>query len=50
MIEGKTMLATLLANARFELPEGEAPTAFARITLKPKEGLRLKVTALATKG
>jgi cytochrome P450 len=42
MIEGKTMLATLLANARFELPEGEAPTAFARITLKPKEGIRLK--------
>jgi cytochrome P450 len=44
MTEGKTMLATLLANARFELPEGERPTPFARITLKPKEGLRLKVT------
>jgi cytochrome P450 len=44
--EAKTMLATLLARARFELPDGEAPTPFARITLRPKEGLRLKVTRL----
>ena len=46
MIEGKTILATLLARARFELPEGEQPTPFARITLRPKDGLRLKVTML----
>jgi cytochrome P450 len=46
LAEGKTMLATLLAHARFELPQGEAPTPFARVTLRPKEGLRLKVTML----
>jgi cytochrome P450 len=44
MVEGKTILATILANARLELPEGEQPTPFARITLRPKDGLRLKVT------
>jgi cytochrome P450 len=44
LVEGKTMLATLLARARFELPHGEAPAPFARLTLRPKEGLRLKVT------
>ena len=31
----KTMLATLLARARFELPEGEVPVPLARITLRP---------------
>ncbi|MGZ5850798.1 MAG: cytochrome P450 [Methyloceanibacter sp.] len=46
MVEGKTILATLLARARFELPEGEQPTPFARITLRAKGGLRLKVTML----
>jgi cytochrome P450 len=46
MIEGKTMLATLLSRARFDLLEGEQPTPFARITLRPQEGLRLKVTML----
>jgi len=46
LAEGKTMLATLLAAARFELPEGEAPTPFARITLRTKEGLTLKITPL----
>lgn len=47
MLEGKTILATLLAQARFALPNGEQPTPFARITLRPKEGLRLNVTMLA---
>jgi cytochrome P450 len=47
MLEGKTILATLLAQARFALPDGEQPTPFARITLRPKEGLRLNVTMLA---
>jgi cytochrome P450 len=47
MVEGKTMLATLLAHARFALPAGEQPTPFARITLRPKEGLKLNVTMLS---
>jgi cytochrome P450 len=46
MVEGKTILATILANARLELPEGEKPLPFARITLRPKDGLKLKVTML----
>jgi cytochrome P450 len=47
MLEGKTILATLLARVRFALPDGEQPTPFACITLRPKEGLRLNVTMLA---
>ena len=46
MIEGKTMLATLLQHASFALPEGERPTPFARVTLSPKYGLKLNVTML----
>ena len=46
MVEGKAILATLLERARFELPEGEEPVPLARITLRPKDGLRLKVTML----
>jgi cytochrome P450 len=46
MTEGKTILATLLAQARFALPDGEQPTPFARITLRPKEGMTLNVTML----
>lgn len=46
MVEGKTILATILANARLELSDGEEPLPFARITLRPKDGLRLKVTML----
>jgi cytochrome P450 len=46
MVEGKTILATILANAKLELPEGEEPLPFARITLRPKDGLKLKVTML----
>ena len=46
MVEGKAILATLLARARFELPEGEEPVPLARITLRPKDGLRLNVTML----
>ncbi len=46
LAEGKTILATLLAQARFELAEGGDPTPLARVTLRPKEGLQLKVTPL----
>lgn len=46
MLEGKAMLATLLAGARFDLPEDEEPMPLARITLRPKRELRLKVTML----
>ncbi|HZP09281.1 cytochrome P450 [Methyloceanibacter sp.] len=46
MVEGKTLLARILASARLELPEGEQPLPFARITLRPKGGLKLKVTML----
>ncbi len=46
MLEGKAMLATLLARARFDLPEDEEPMPLARITLRPKRELRLKVTML----
>ena len=45
--EGKTILATLLAQARFALPVGEPPTPFARNTQRPKEGMTLNVTMLA---
>ena len=37
MLEAKTMLATLLARAKFELPEWEVPEPLARITLRPKQ-------------
>lgn len=46
MIEGKAILATLLRQARFELPDGCAPTPVARVTLRAKEGLCLTVTPL----
>lgn len=46
MLEGKAMLATLLSRARFELPPGEVPVPFARVTLRPQQGLRLKVSLL----
>jgi cytochrome P450 len=46
MIEVKTMLATLLTHARFDLPDHELPLPLARITLRPKRGLKLKVTML----
>jgi cytochrome P450 len=46
MIEVKTMLATMLARASFDLPDREVPLPLARITLRPKHGLRLKVTML----
>jgi len=46
MVEGGVMLATLLASARFGLPEGEVPVPIARVTLRPRGGLRLKVTML----
>jgi cytochrome P450 len=46
MLEGKVVLAHLLAHARFALPEEMRPVPFARITLRPKPGLKLKVTML----
>jgi cytochrome P450 len=47
MLEGKAMLATLLASARFELPEAELPEPLARSTLRPRAGLKLKVMMLS---
>jgi cytochrome P450 len=46
MLEGKAVLATLLARARFELPQGEVPVPLARVTLRSKSGLKLKATML----
>jgi cytochrome P450 len=46
MLEAKSLLATLLASSKFELPEWEVPEPLARITLRPKRGLKLKVTML----
>jgi hypothetical protein len=46
MVEGKALLAMLLSRARFELPKGEVPMPLVRLTLRPKRGLRLKVTLL----
>jgi cytochrome P450 len=46
MVEGRVILATLLSRAKFDLPDGEIPVPFARVTLRPKNGLRLKVTML----
>jgi cytochrome P450 len=46
MLEAKIMLARLLSAARFELPRYELPIPVARITLRAKDGLRLKVTML----
>lgn len=46
ILEAKVMLAALLVSARFDLPEDEVPTPLARITLRPKDGLRLRVTML----
>lgn len=40
------MLAALLISTRFDLPENDVPTPLARITLRPKNGLRLRVTML----
>jgi cytochrome P450 len=47
MLEGKAILATLLSRASFELPPGEVPVPFARVTLRPQHGLKLEVTMLA---
>jgi cytochrome P450 len=47
MLEGKTLLAMLLARARFELPDGEAPMPLIRLTLRPKHGLKLRVKLLS---
>jgi len=46
MLEGKAILSTLLVRARFTLPEAEVPEPLARITLRPKAGLKLNVTIL----
>jgi cytochrome P450 len=46
VLEAKVLLATLLAGARFDLPEREAPVPFAQITLRPRRALKLKVTLL----
>ena len=46
LLEGKAMLATLLAGARFDLPPAEAPVPVARITLRANPSISLKVTLL----
>jgi cytochrome P450 len=46
MYEGKVMLATLLAKARFDLPRNEVPVPVARITLHSRTGVSLNVTAV----
>jgi cytochrome P450 len=46
MLEAKSMLATLLAGARFQLPPDEAPTPVARVTLRSSPSISLKVTLL----
>jgi cytochrome P450 len=46
MIEATAILATLIAGARFECPEGMAePIPVARVTLMPKGGMPLRVFA-----
>ena len=45
MMEAAAILATLLQHARFESDGGAEPVPVARVTLIPRGGLRLKVTA-----
>jgi cytochrome P450 len=45
-LEGMAVLATLLARAHFGLQQGEVPVPVACVTLRPKSGLKLKVTML----
>jgi cytochrome P450 len=45
MMEATAILATLLQHARFETVAGEEPVPVARVTLIPRGGLRLKVSA-----
>ena len=45
MVEATAILATFLQHARFETVAGEEPIPVARVTLIPRGGLRLKVTA-----
>jgi len=45
MMEATTILATLLQRARFESAGGAEPVPVARVTLIPRDGLKLKVTA-----
>jgi cytochrome P450 len=44
MMEATAMLATLLQHARFETVEGEEPVPVARVTLIPRDGMKLRVT------
>jgi cytochrome P450 len=46
MLEGRTLLAAMLSRARFELPKGEKPRPLVRLSMRPKNGLKLKVTML----
>jgi len=47
MMEATAMLATLLQHARFEPVEGEEPVPVARVTLIPRDGMKLRVTPRA---
>jgi cytochrome P450 len=46
ILEGRTLLAAMLARARFELPQGVKPFPIVRLSMRPKHGLKLKVTML----
>ena len=43
MMEAAAILATLLQHARFESDGGAEPVPVARVTLIPRDGLKLKV-------
>ena len=45
MMEATAMLATFLQHARFEVVDREEPVPVARVTLIPRGGLRLGVSA-----
>jgi cytochrome P450 len=45
LMEATAILATLVSQARFEPDGSEEPVPVARVTLIPKDGLRLKVAA-----
>ena len=47
MIEATTILASLLRSARFDVAGNHHPTPVARITLRPKGGMPLKVSLRA---
>jgi len=45
MVEGPLLLAMLVRAFRFERVEGDAPVPVAYLTVRAKDGIRLKVSA-----